>query len=135
MYGGHMAQQEVEVILARHLAEHLALPVFIVDPEGNLIFFNEPAEAVLGLRFGDTGLMPASEWSTMFEPMDQAGNTIPPEQLPLVIAMTQSHPAHKGFWIRGLDRKVRQIELTAFPLVGQSGRISGAVSIFWEVQP
>ena len=40
MYGGHMAQQEVEVILARHPAEHLALPVFIVDPEGNLIFFN-----------------------------------------------------------------------------------------------
>ena len=128
-----MAQQEVEVILARHLAEHLALPVFIVDPEGNLIFFNEPAEAVLGLRFGDTGLMPASEWSTMFEPVDKAGNPIPPEELPLVIAMTQSHPAHKGFWIRGLDRKLRQIELTAFPLVGQSGRISGAVSIFWEV--
>jgi len=129
-----MAQQEVEVILARHLAEHLALPMFIVDPQGNLIFFNEPAEAVLGLRFGDTGLLPASEWSTMFEPVDQAGKTIAPEELPLMIAMTQSHPAHKGFWIRGLDAKVRQIELTAFPLVGQSGRISGAVSIFWEVR-
>jgi len=129
-----MAQQEVEVILARHLAEHLALPMFIVDPQGNLIFFNEPAEAVLGLRFGDTGLLPASEWSTMFEPVDQAGKPIAPEELPLMIAMTQSHPAHKGFWIRGLDAKVRQIELTAFPLVGQSGRISGAVSIFWEVR-
>jgi PAS domain-containing protein len=128
-----MVQQEVEVILARHLAEHLALPIFIIDPEGNLIFFNEPAEAVLGLRFGDTGLMPASEWSTMFEPVDQAGNRIPPEQLPLVIAMTQSHPAHKAFWIRGLDQKMRQIELTAFPLVGLSGHVSGAVSIFWEV--
>jgi PAS domain-containing protein len=128
-----MAQQEVEVILARHLAEHLALPVFIIDPQGNLIFFNEPAEAVLGLRFGDTGLMPASEWSTMFEPMDQAGKPIAPEELPLVIAMTQGHPEHKAFWIRGRDFKTRQIELTAFPLLGQSGRISGAVSIFWEV--
>lgn len=128
-----MAQQEVEVILARHLAEHLALPVFIVDPKGNLIFFNEPAEAVLGLRFGDTGLMPASEWSTMFEPIDKAGNPIAPEELPLMIAMTYSHPAHKEFWIRGLDQKLRQIQLTAFPLLGQSGRVSGAVSIFWEV--
>jgi len=128
-----MAQQEVEVILARHLAEHLALPMFIVDPQGNLIFFNEPAEGVLGLRFGDTGLMPASQWSTMFEPVDQAGNRIAPEELPLMIAMTHSHPAHKGFWIKGLDQKIRQIELTAFPLVGQSGRITGAVSIFWEV--
>jgi PAS domain-containing protein len=128
-----MTQQEVEVILARHLAENLALPMFIVDPQGNLIFFNEPAEAVLGLRFGDTGLMPVSEWSTMFEPVDQAGDPIAPENLPLVIAMTHSHPAHKAFWIRGLDQKLRQIELTAFPLLGQSGRISGAVSIFWEV--
>ena len=128
-----MAQQQVEVILARHLAENLAMPMFIVDPQGNLIFFNEPAEAVLGLRFGDTGLLPASEWSTMFEPMDKDGEPVPPEELPLVIAMTQSHPAHKKFWIRGLDNELRQIELTAFPLIGQSGRISAAVSIFWEV--
>ena len=128
-----MAQLEVEVILARHLAENLALPIFIVDPQGNLIFFNEPAEAVLGMRFGDTGLLPVSEWSTMFEPVDQDGTPIIPEDLPLVIAMTQGHPAHKGFFIRGLDRKLRKIELTAFPLIGQAGRITGAVSIFWEV--
>ena len=128
-----MAQQQVEVILARHLAENLVMPIFIVDSLGNLIFFNEPAEAVLGLRFGDTGLLPASEWSTMFEPMDKDGEPVPPEELPLVIAMTQSHPAHKKFWIRGLDNELRQIELTAFPLIGQSGRISAAVSIFWEV--
>jgi len=128
-----MAQQHVEVILARHLAENLALPIFIVDPSGNLIFFNEPAEAVLGLRFGDTGLLPASEWSTMFEPVDEDGIPISPENLPLVIAMTQSHPAHNKHWIRGLDNELRQIELTAFPLIGQSGQISAAVAIFWEV--
>ena len=128
-----MAQQLIEVILARHLAENLALPIFIVDPRGNLIFFNEPAESVLGLRFGDTGLLPASEWSIMFEPVEQDGTPIAPEQLPLVIAMTQGHPAHKGFWIRGLDKKLRQIELTAFPLTGQSGRITAALAIFWEV--
>ena len=128
-----MAQQEVEVILARHLAENLALPIFIVDPQGNLLFFNEPAEAVLGIRFGDTGLLPASEWSTMFEPVEEDGKPIPPEELPLVIAMTDSHPAHKGFWIKDLDMNMRQIELTAFPVIGQSGRLSAAVAIFWEV--
>lgn len=128
-----MAQQQVEVILARHLAENLALPIFIVDPQGNLIFFNEPAEAVLGLRFGDTGLLPASEWSIMFEPVDQDGKPVAPEQLPLMIAMMHGHPAHKGFWIRGVDKKLRQIELTAFPVIGQSGRLTAAVAIFWEV--
>jgi PAS domain-containing protein len=128
-----MAQQQVEVILARHLAENLALPIFIVDPQGNLIFFNEPAEAVLGLRFGDTGLLPASEWSTMFEPVDKDGTPIVPQDLPLMIAMLHGHPAHRGFWIKDLNRKLRQIELTAFPLIGQSGHISAAVAIFWEV--
>jgi len=128
----NMAQHEVEVILARHLAENLALPIFIVDSQGNLLFFNEPAEAVLGLRFGDTGLLPASEWSTMFEPMEQDGTPIPPKDLPLVIAMTQSHPAHKRFWIKDLEKNMRQIELTAFPIIGQSGRLSAAVAIFWE---
>ena len=128
-----MAQQQVEVILARHLAENLALPIFIVDPHGNLLFFNEPAEAVLGLRFGDTGILPASEWSTMFEPVDKDGNLIAPEEIPLMIAMMHGHPAHKGFWIKGLDGKMRQIEITAFPIIGQSGHTSGAVAIFWEV--
>jgi PAS domain-containing protein len=128
-----MAQQQVEVILARHLAENLALPIFIVDPKGNLIFFNEPAEAVLGLRFGDTGLLPASEWSTMFEPVDQDGKPIAPKDLPLMIAMMHGHPAHRGFLIKDLGKKLRQIELTAFPLIGQSGHISAAVAIFWEV--
>ena len=128
-----MAQYEVEVILARHLAENLALPMFIIDPEGNLIFFNEPAEAILGLRFGTTGLLPASEWSTMFEPVDQDGKPIAPEEIPLMIAMMHKHPAHRGFWIKGLDEKLRQLEVTAIPLIGQASRMLGAMAIFWEV--
>ena len=128
-----MAQQQIEVILARYLAENLALPIFIVDLQGNLIFFNEPAEAVLGLRFGDTGLMPASEWSIMFEPVERDGTAITPEELPLMIAMKHGHPAHKGFWIRALDKKLRNIELTALPLIGQTGRTTAALAIFWEV--
>ena len=128
-----MAQYEVEVILARHLAENLALPMFIIDPEGNLIFFNEPAEAILGLRFGTTGLLPASEWSTMFEPVDQDGKPIAPEEIPLMIAMMHGRPAHRGFWIKGLDENLRQLEVTAIPLVGQAGRMLGAMAIFWEV--
>jgi len=129
----NMAQYEVEVILARHLAENLALPMFIVDPVGNLIFFNEPAEAILGLQFGTTGLLPASEWSTMFEPMDQDGKPFPPEEMPLMISMMHGHPAHRGFWIKGLDEKLRQLEVTAIPLVGQAGTMLGAMAIFWEV--
>ena len=96
-----MSQHEIEVILARQLAEYLAMPIFIVDPAGDLVYYNEPAEAILGTRYVETGTMPASEWSTVFKPVDHEGKPILPEELPLVIAMTQQHPAHKSFWIEG----------------------------------
>jgi PAS domain-containing protein len=127
-----MPYMEIEVILSRHLAEYLAMPVFIVDPEGSLVFYNEPAERVLGRRYEETGVMPASEWATIFEPVDLQGKPLPPGELPLMIALTQKHPAHRALWIRGLDGELHKIEVTAFPLVGQAGRFLGAVAIFWE---
>ena len=41
-----MAQREIEGILARQLSNYLALPVFMADPEGNLVFYSEPAERI-----------------------------------------------------------------------------------------
>ena len=128
-----MSQHEIEVILARHLAEYLAMPIFIVNPDGDLIFYNERAEAVLGQTYNETGAMPAREWATIFQPMDREGNSIRPEELPLVIALNEHHPAHKSFWIRGMDGILREIEVTAFPLIGQADRFLGAIAIFWEL--
>ena len=127
-----MSQQEIEVILSRHLAEYLAMPIFIVNPVGDLIFYNEPAEAILGTRYAETGIMPASEWSTIFQPVDQGGVPLPPDELPLMIALSKRHPAHRIFWIEGLDGVLREIEVTAFPLIGQADRFLGAIAIFWE---
>lgn len=127
-----MSQQEIEVILARHLAEYLAMPIFIVNPIGDLIFYNEPAEAILGTRYAETGMMPATEWSTVFHPMDRGRSLLPPDELPLMMALSKRHPAHKVFWIEGLDGVLREIEVTAFPMVGQADRFLGAIAIFWE---
>ena len=129
-----MSQQEIEVILARHLAEYLAMPIFIVNPVGDLIFYNEPAEAILGTRYNETGSMPAKEWSTIFQPVDQQGAPIPPDELPLMIALKQHCPAHKDFWIKGLDGRLREIEVTAFPMIGQADRFLGGIAFFWEIQ-
>ena len=60
-------QQAIEMILTRQLASYLALPIFVVDPEGILVFYNEPAEPILSRRFDETGAMPMSEWSTIFK--------------------------------------------------------------------
>lgn len=128
-----MPQQEIEVILARHLSEYLVMPIFIVNPAGDLIFYNEPAEAILGQSYSETGLMPASEWSTVFHPVDSQGRPIPPEELPLMIALQERRPSHKIIWVRGLDEVLREIGVTAFPLIGQAERFLGAMAIFWEI--
>ena len=128
-----MSQKEIELILMRQLASYLAMPVFLVDADGTLIYYNDPAERLLGRRFDETGEMPVQEWSTAFTPVDEAGAPLPPDALPLVIALSEGRPAHRRFGIRGLDNAVRQIEVTAFPLLGQGDRHLGAVALFWEV--
>ena len=127
-----MSQNEIEITLSRQLAEHLTMPIFIVNPAGDLIFYNKPAEMLLGTRFADTGTMPASEWSTKFHPVDQAGESVPPDELPLVFAITHRRPAHKIFWIVDLDGNLRELEVTALPLIGQADRFLGGMAIFWE---
>jgi PAS domain-containing protein len=128
-----MAQHEIEVILARQLASYLAIPIFLVDLQGTLLFYNEPAELILGRRFDETGKVPLQEWSTIFTPTDEEGASIPAEELPLVVALTQGRPAHRGMYIRGLNGVPRQIEVTGIPLFGQGDRHLGAMALFWEV--
>jgi PAS domain-containing protein len=130
---GFMPQQAIEVILMRQLASYLAMPIFLVDPAGNLLFYNEPAEGLLGHRYEETGEVPFAEWARLFQPTSDDGSPLPPEALPLVIALQQHRAAHLAFQICGLDGVVRKIEATAFPLEGQGGRHLGAVAIFWEV--
>ena len=130
-----MAQKPVEIILMRQLASYLAMPIFVVDPAGRLLYYNEAAELLLGRRYEDTGEMPLEEWSAIFTPTAEDGSLLPPEALPLVIALEKHQAAHRAFWIRGLDGVRRRIEVTAFPLEGQGRRRLGAVAIFWERPP
>ena len=128
-----MAQKDIEMILMRQLASCLATPIFLVDPKGNLVFYNEHAEPILGRRYDETGPMPVEIWSAMFHPVDEKDRAMAASELPLLVAMKYHRPAHKKFWIRGLDGVRRQIEVTAFPLIGQSMELVGAVSMFAEV--
>ena len=64
----------------KQVASYLAMPIFVVDPDGNLLYFNEPAESMLGLRYDETGELPMSEWSTIFTPTDEHGAPIPPSR-------------------------------------------------------
>lgn len=127
-----MAQQEIEIILARQLASYLAVPIFLIGPDGTLLFYNEPAEGILGKRFDETGKMPVEEWSRMFEPTDEAGDPLDAGELPIVVALEEGRLAHRPMWIQGLDGQRRSIEVASFPLQGQGNRSLGAVAVFWE---
>jgi len=129
-----MAQQEIETILARQLASYLSTPVFLVDPAGNLVFYNEAAEGVLGQRFSETGALGVDEWSRDWRPSDESGKPLVADQLPVVIALRDKHPASSDFWIAGHDGVRRHIDVHAFPLIGIAGGFVGAVALFWEMK-
>lgn len=126
-----MAQLEIELILLRQVASYLATPIFLVDLEGNLLFYNEPAEPILGKRYEEWGELPLADWATVWIPTDDDDNPIPPEEVPLVIAVQQRRPALGGLWITGLDGIRRHLTVAALPLVGQGDRDLGSVAFFW----
>lgn len=129
-----MPAYEIEVILNRQLADCLSIPVFITDTAGNLIFYNEPAERVLGARFEERGEMSAETWSTIFKPLDEQGKPLPPEELPLVKTLGDHRPHHKSFWIESLMGKTEKISVTSYPIISRTSNFIGAVAIFWESQ-
>jgi PAS domain-containing protein len=130
-----MSQKPIELILARQLASSLAIPIFLVDAIGTLVFYNEPAERLLGMHFEETGEMTATEWSTLWLPSDAVGAPLAAERLPLRIAVAERRPAHGDFWIRGLDGARRHIAATAIPLVRLTDEVLGALALFWEIAP
>ena len=127
-----MPQNEIELILLRQWASHLTMPIFLADREGNLLYYNEPAEMLLGRIFDDAGAMPLSELATIFETTAEDGSPMPSSELPLGIALTERRPAYRRVRVKALDGVQRLIEITAFPLEGQGGHWLGAVAIFWE---
>ena len=126
-----MAAYEIEIILNRQLADCISIPVFITDTTGNLIFYNEPAEVLLGTRFEETGEMRVEMWSTIFKPLDELNKPLPPEDLPLVQTLNDHLPHHKTFWIESLKGKSEKIAVTSYPIIGRTGKFLGAVAIFW----
>lgn len=124
-------QRPIELILLRQLASYLEMPIFVVDGDGRLVFYNEPAEALLGVRFDEVGMMEAADWLAAFQPGDQAGGVLPADQVPILTALRERKPVHRELWISGLDGVRRPIGATGIPLVGQGGALLGAMAFFW----
>ena len=130
-----MAQHAVEMILVRQLAGYLSVPVLVVDTTGTVVFYNESAERILGVRFDETGRIGPEEADRLVELSDDPAAGPEEAGRPVDTALQQRRPAHARRWLlRRGDRVRLQVELTAFPIIDQDERLLGAVAMFWERQ-
>lgn len=125
-------QKPIELILARNLITSLSTPAFLVDEGGVLIFYNEAAGVLLGRRYEEVGKVGPEQWGTMFGPVDEQGDPVPYDELPLVLSVRQGRPAHQRMQIRAADGNEHEIEVSALPILTPHGS-RGGIAFFWPV--
>jgi PAS domain-containing protein len=125
-------QKDLILILARELASKLATAMFIADAEGDLVFYNEPAEEILGRTFAEAGEMSAESWTSLFDPETLDGQPMVLGELPPGIALRERKSAHDVYRITCLDKRRRVVSVTAVPLFAQADRFVGMFALFWE---
>jgi PAS domain-containing protein len=125
-------QKPIELILARNLMASLSTPAFLVDAGGVIVFYNEAAGQLLGVRFEEFGRAGPERWGSAFGPFDKDGAAIPYDRLPLTMALREGRAVHDAFRIRAVDGAEHDIEVSAMPIQTSEGR-QGAMAIFWAV--
>jgi PAS domain S-box-containing protein len=129
-----MPQQPIELILLRQLASYVAIPMWMMDEVGNLIYYNESAEGLLGVRFDDAGPIRAEQLVGAWQVTQLDGSPLADYDFPVVIALSKRQPAHRAVRFQGMDGVWRAVEVTALPIEGQGGRFHGVLATFWEVE-
>lgn len=119
-------QKSLTLMLARGVAANLAVPISVLDADGNLVFFNEAAEEMHGMTFEDAGELSAAEWPNLFS------IPVPLEELPVGVALFERRPVHTTVEFTGADGISREVSVTAFPLMGREEELHGAFAIFWQ---
>jgi PAS domain-containing protein len=120
------------MILIKQWASLMAVPVWISDADGRLIYYNEPAEQILGLRFEDAGELSADRVADVFVISDLDGSPLAYEQIPLVFALTKQVSTHRRLRFLRADKRWSEIAVTAIPIIGEGNRHLGAMVTMWE---
>ena len=127
-----MSGPPIELLLLKQVAGYLAMPVFLVDEDGALEYYNEPAEELLGQRYEETGQIPLEIWGKLWSPTGPDGRQLAPEELPVAVAVRDRRPVLGVVSIRRPDGSDRQLTITALPFEAADGSHLGAFAIFWE---
>ncbi|HEX6392875.1 MAG TPA: PAS domain-containing protein [Acidimicrobiales bacterium] len=129
---GATHKKSLQLILARELAANLATPMFLIDEEGMLVYFNEAAELMLGRTFAEVGQMTANEFGTKLQLAELDGSPMRRRDSPAGVAFLQRQPSHRTVLATSLDGSRRPFEVTAYPLFGKVGEMHGVLTVFWE---
>ena len=125
--------QPLDLILARNLLSVLETPAVLVDGDGALVFYNVQAGALVCQRFEDRGRLELEEWTREFGPLDDSGQPVSADDLPLRGQVRDGRPASGRFGIRSARGTNLRVDVTAMPLVGVDG-YHGAIVLFAPVQ-
>ncbi len=129
-----VSQQPLEMILIRQFSRHLASPVWLLDSSGELVFYNEPAEQVLGLEFAEIGAIASVDLTEMFEVTETNGEPLPEGELPIIKALREQVPSNRTVRFRAMDGVWRTVEVLAMPIIAQHEQCLGVMATFWEVE-
>jgi PAS domain-containing protein len=120
------------MILLKQWASLIAVPVWITDADGRLVYYNEPTEEIIGMRFEDAGEMSADQLAEVFVIRDIDGSPLANDDRPLMIALTKQMSAHRRIRFLRVDKQWREIAVTAIPIIGEGNRHLGAMVTMWE---
>jgi PAS domain-containing protein len=120
------------MILLKQWASLIAVPVWITDADGRLLYYNEPTEEIIGLRFEDAGELSAEQLAEVFVICDLDGSPLSNDDRPLMIALTKQMSAHRRIRFLRADKQWREIAVTAIPIIGEGNRHLGAMVTMWD---
>lgn len=124
-------RHSLPLILARELAANLSTPMFLLDGEGTLVFYNDAAELLLGRPFAELGEMSAYEFGDRLELRHADGSPMPRREAPSGIAFYERRPVHRVVVATAFDGTPRIVEATSYPLFGFGDELHGVVTVFW----
>lgn len=129
---GETGQQSLVLILARELADNLTTPLFLVDRQGDVLFYNEPAEAILGRSYAEAATMSRDEWVEAFSMRDMDGCPLGVREFPVIQTLIDRRPSGRRVRLRSFDGTDRTLTIQAYPLLARTEELVGALAFFWE---
>jgi PAS domain-containing protein len=123
------------LILARELASNLATPMFLLNQDGMLVYFNDAAEQIIGKPFAEVGVIDAMEFGALLDLTEADGTPVSRGDAPSGVAFFQRRPSHQVLLATGFDGVRRTVQATAYPLFGAGDELHGVVTVFWEGAP